>query len=83
MSRRCIPFGWSEEDLAEINAYIGESKLMEAVNNVQLLANINGVGVVSGFRVMFSVQICVTIILLLNLSHLLHYFINHFSITEQ
>lgn len=44
VSRRCIPFSWTKEELAEINAYIGESKLVEAVNNIQLLANINGVG---------------------------------------
>lgn len=44
VSRRCIPFGWSKEDLAEINGFIAESSLEEAVNNVQLLANINGVG---------------------------------------
>lgn len=45
VSKRCIPFNWTPEEFNLVAGYLQLTDLILAIDNIKLLANIQGVGI--------------------------------------
>lgn len=53
VSKRCIPFNWSQEEFDLLTDYIQMPDLITAIDNIKILANIQGVGICSYLFVLY------------------------------
>lgn len=52
MSKRCIPFNLDKDDIDKLDQIIEKTDLIKAIDNIKILANLNGVGTFCLFSAM-------------------------------